>query len=118
MATKGEPFSDAILQARDRNEAFAALLAATLDKAAVAYRQATNYGTARRDLEKFMLEFRSAARLSQTFAKDGSDSLLDKATNFFIKLSSGPASKLGRMRQRLQAKRVKAKDENSGIRQR
>lgn len=106
MATEGEPFSDAILNARDRNEAFSAMAAASLDKLATAKRQSTKFSSAEKDMSQFAINFRSAVSLGRTFAKGGEEELLESMVDFFTKLSDGPASRLGRLRKRLRNRRV------------
>jgi len=106
FATKGEPFSRVILEARDRNEAFAALLAATLDKFAEISRHARNHSSAEDLVLRYAHEFRSSTRLARVFAKDGEKALLEKLQEFFISLGNGPATRLGRLRKRLAVKRM------------
>ena len=105
FATKGEPFSRVILEARDRNEAFSALLAATLDKFADISRHAKNHLSADEAVVRYAQEFRNSTRLARIFAKDGEIALLEKLQEFFISLGNGPATKLGRLRKRLAVKR-------------
>jgi DNA-binding NarL/FixJ family response regulator len=45
MATKGDPISDAVLNAKDRNEALVSILMSSLDKAATTLRQAEQFET-------------------------------------------------------------------------
>ena len=71
MSTKGEPISDAVLNARNRNEALAALVLSSLDKLAVLMRQAGQFETARRELPKRALGLRRSVDLGNTFAKGG-----------------------------------------------
>lgn len=105
MATKGDRLSEAVLQARDRNEAFAALIAANLDKLADGTRHALRFQSAARDIERLQANFKGATDLARMFAKDGEEALRDRMVDFFIDLSTGPASRLGRLRHRLRKKR-------------
>ncbi|MCB0332161.1 MAG: response regulator [Bdellovibrionales bacterium] len=111
MATKGERFSETILNSKNRNEAFAALTAATLDKAATALRQSKDFATARRDYPHFMGDLRNSVRLGSTFAKGGEEQFLEDLVDFFVALASGPASRLGRLRKRLRKQRGSAEGE-------
>ena len=52
MATKGDPISDAVLQAKDRNEALIAIVMSSLDKAATVLRQSQQFETAKREIPK------------------------------------------------------------------
>lgn len=100
-ATKGEPISDAVLHAKDRNEALVAILLTSLDKAALLHRQAEKFETAKRELPKAINTMRRSADLAKTFAKGGDIALLEAMERFCIERSKGPASRLGRLRKRL-----------------
>lgn len=106
MATKGEPLSEAVLQARDRNEALVAIMMASLDKAATIVRQAQHFETARRELPRAMAGLKRAAELAKTFAKGGEPALIESMEKFCIERGKGPATKLGRLRKRLKTTRV------------
>jgi DNA-binding NarL/FixJ family response regulator len=106
MATKGEPISEAVLQAKDRNEALVAIMMSSLDKAATILRQSQQFETAKREIPRSMSSLRRAAELARTFAKGGDDALVDAMEKFCIERSKGPATRLGRLRKRLQTTRV------------
>lgn len=115
-ATKGEPISDAVLQAKDRNEALVAIVMASLDKVATVLRQAQQFDTAKREIPRAMSGFRQASELAKTFAKGGDTGLMEALEKFAIERSKGPATKLGRLRKRLQTNRVgTTKEENSPV---
>jgi DNA-binding NarL/FixJ family response regulator len=101
MATKGEPISEAVLKARDRNEALVAIMMSSLDKFSTIYRQSQQFETAKRELPRAMAILKRSADLAHTFAKGGEDGLLEALERFCIERSKGPASKLGRLRKRL-----------------
>jgi DNA-binding NarL/FixJ family response regulator len=101
MATKGEPISEAVLKARDRNDALVAIMMSSLDKFSTIYRQSQQFETAKRELPRAMAILKRAADLAHTFAKGGEDGLLEALERFCIERSKGPASKLGRLRKRL-----------------
>ncbi|MCB0319479.1 MAG: response regulator [Bdellovibrionales bacterium] len=103
-ATKGEPISDAVKNAKDRNEALVAIMMSSLDKAANIMRQARQFETAKREVPKALRGFRGSADLAATFAKGGPDGLLEALQQFCIDRSQGPATRLGRLRQRLKKK--------------
>lgn len=100
-ATKGEPISDAVLQAKDRNEALVAILMSSLDKAALLFRQAEQFETAKRELPRALNTMRRSADLAKTFAKGGDMALIEAMERFCIERSKGPATRLGRLRKRL-----------------
>lgn len=104
-ATKGEPIAEAVLQAKDRNEALVAIMMGSLDKAATILRQASQFETAKREIPKAMATFRRSAELARTFAKDGENGLILAMEKFCIERSKGPATRLGRLRKRLKTGR-------------
>lgn len=106
MATKGDPISDAVLQAKDRNEALVAIMMGSLDKAAVIMRQASQFDTAKREIPRAMATLRRSAELAKTFAKGGENGLIEALEKFCIERSKGPATRLGRLRKRLKTVRV------------
>lgn len=105
QATKGEPLADAVLKAKDRNEALVAIMMSSLDKAATILRQANQFETAKREIPRAVARLHRAAELAKTFAKDGETGLLLAMETFCIERSKGPASKLGRLRKRLSTNR-------------
>lgn len=108
-ATKGEPFSEAILQARNRNQAFAAVLGASIDRYATLVRLSRRLVSARRDLPIVQTNTHRLARLARTFALGGEDELALAYMEFFRNLADGPAGRLGRLRDRLREERKKKK---------
>ncbi|MBN8547831.1 MAG: response regulator [Deltaproteobacteria bacterium] len=106
MATKGDPISDAVLQAKDRNEALVAIMMSSLDKAATIFRQATQFETAKREIPKALATLRRSAELARTFSKGGDAALIEAMEKFCIERSKGPATRLGRLRKRLRTTRV------------
>lgn len=114
MATKGEPMSDAVLNAKDRNEALVAIMMGSLDKAATTLRQATQFETAKRDIPKAFSSLRRSAELAKTFCKGGDEGLLTALEKFCLERSQGPATKLGRLRKRLSTVRSEDTSTASG----
>ena len=114
MATKGEPISDAVLQAKDRNEALVAIMMSSLDKLATLMRQAEQFETAKREVPRATNVFRRSADLAKTFAKGGDEALLDAMERFCIERGKGPATRLGRLRKRLRTVRDDDEDQEQG----
>lgn len=106
MASKGEPLHEAVLQAKDRNEALVAILMASLDKAATVLRQAQQFETAKREIPKAFAGLKRSSELAKMFAKGGEDGLFDAIEKFCIERSKGPATRLGRLRKRLNTTRA------------
>jgi len=111
-ATKGEPMSPAVLQAKDRNEALVAIMMTSLDKMATIMRQAVQFETARREIPRANATFRQSAELAKTFAKGGNAGLMEAMEKFCIERSKGPATRLGRLRQRLKTGRKEDDDQD------
>jgi len=111
QASKGEPIADAVLQARDRNEALVALMITSLDKTATLMRQAQQFETAKRELPKARAMMARSSELAKTFAKGGDAGLIEALERFCIERSKGPATRLGRLRKRLSSVRVDDEDE-------
>lgn len=105
MASKGEPLSEAVLQAKDRNEALVAIMMHSLDKAATVLRQARQFDTAKREIPRAVASLKRSAALAMTFAKGGHEGLLEAMEKFCIERSKGPATRLGRLRRRLKTKK-------------
>ena len=106
QATKGEPISDKVLGARDRNEALVAMMMTSVDRLATVFRQSQQFETAKRALPNAMAALARAADLAHTFAKGGEEGLIESLENFCIKQSNGPATRLGRLRKRLSTTRT------------
>ena len=113
-ATKGEPISEAVLQAKDRNEALVAIMMGSVDKAALLVRQATQFETAKRELPRALSTMRRSAELAKTFAKGGDIALFEAMEKFCIERSKGPATRLGRLRKRLKTGGPGVVDEEGG----
>lgn len=112
QATKGEPIADAVLNAKDRNEALVAIMVSSLDKAATLMRQAQTFETAKRELPRAMSMMYRSSDLAKTFAKGGDIGLLEALERFCIERSKGPATRLGRLRKRLSTVRVDDEDQD------
>lgn len=100
-ATKGEAISQAILFAKDRNEALVSLMMTALDRMTVTMKQARSFETANRELPRRILNFRRAVEIAKTFAQGGKPALVETMLEFCIDRSNGPATRLGRLRKRL-----------------
>ncbi len=110
MATKGEPIADAILFAKDRNEALAALVLTQVDKLAMTLRQSQQFETARRDLPRRVAGLKRSVEIGKLFARGGPDRLQDAMIEFCLERSNGPATRLGRLRKRLVARKQVKED--------
>lgn len=105
LSTKGEKISDAVLSARNRNEALAALVMASLDKLAILMKQARTFETARHELPNRKLALRRAVDIAQTFSKGGPLILREAIIELTIERSQGARSRLGKVRSRIGERR-------------
>lgn len=109
MATKGEPISDSILHAKNRNEALASLALSSLYRLTTVMRQAQQFETARRELPKAAMAFKRAVEIGRTFAQGGEERLLEALVEICVERGEGPATSLGRARKRRRKGRGRAR---------
>lgn len=107
MATKGEPLSEAILYAKNRNDALASLILTSLDRLTIVLRQAEKFATAAQEIPTRRLALQRAARLAHTFAEGGESALLEVMVESCIERSEGPASRLGRTRKKIEQRKLR-----------
>ena len=100
-AKKGEPIAEAVLYAKDRNEALVAMMMMALDNVAILLRQSRQFETALRDVPQAMRRFMHAVELAKTFCKGSDELLTNSIMQFCVERGSGPASRLGRLRKKL-----------------
>ncbi|MDC0358376.1 hypothetical protein OAO01_06120 [Oligoflexia bacterium] len=100
MSTKGEPLSDAILYAKSRNEALAALILDALNKLALIKKQSRKFKTAKRELPMKEATFKRVVDLGKTFAKGGPFALREAIVEFCLEQCENPAPKVGHFKQR------------------
>ncbi|GEM_PF-532112 len=100
-AAKGEPMSEIVLYAKDRNEALVAVMISALDTVATLLRQSREFDTALKELPGAMRRFMRTAELAQTFCKGTDEELINTILEFCMSRGEGPASRLGRLRKRL-----------------
>ena len=112
-ASKGEPISDSILYAKNRNEALASLVLNSLGKLTVIMRQSHTFETARRELPKRQAALRRAVEIARMFAQGGEDALLEAMVEYSLARSEEPASRLGKVRKMLSRKGDRSEEDNS-----
>jgi len=92
--------SDAVLFARNRNEALAAMILASLKKLALLKRQAKTFDTAKREIPAKLAHFKRAVEIGNTFAKGGPTELVETIVALCIERADAPAPKMSRIRRR------------------
>ena len=110
-ATKGDPISDSVLYARNRNEALASLVMNTLGKLTTVMKQARHFETARRELPKRHQALQRAMELARTFAQGGETALLEAMITLAAERDDQPATRLGKVRKLLGGTRKPKSDE-------
>lgn len=110
-ATHGPPISEAILYAKDRNEALASLVLSSLDKLALTMRQSKQFATARRELPAIYSQWRRALDMAYTFGKGGMMQMPKDFYQLLIERADGPASNLGRFRKRLNKRKEQIEEQ-------
>lgn len=110
-ADEGPPFSDAVLQAPDRNAALSSVVLNNLYRVATLLRQCREFESARRELERFRQALHEGVELARMFCERGNEEVLrDKIIEDCIARANTAASRLGRTRQRLQRERRQAQE--------
>ena len=105
-AVYGPPFSDAILEAVDRDGALAALILNSLYRLATAMRHARDFSTFLSNVEAYRRALVESVELAKTFSLGGNDVLREKIVDACIIRGQTAATRLGRTRKRLQLKRI------------
>lgn len=100
LSRKGEPIPDILLYAKNRNEVFASITAASLDKLVEGYRQCRELKV-KKPLTKLRSDLLEIVRLGKTFSRGGAQEYALAIERMFIELSKGPSTILGRLRKRL-----------------
>ena len=112
-AFEGLPFSEAVLNAADRNAALTGVVLNNLYRLSVMLRQAREFPSAARDVDRYRISFSESMEMAKMFCEHGDDLLLrDKIIEDCIARANVAATRLGRTRKRLQEKRNKSDDED------
>jgi DNA-binding NarL/FixJ family response regulator len=104
-ATQGPPLSDAVLNAPDRNAALVGVVLNNLYRTSVLMRQAREFPSAARDLEKQQIMLVESMDLARLFCEGGDEALTEKIVEGCINRANTAATRLGRTRQRLKKQR-------------
>lgn len=104
-ATEGPALSEAVLNAPDRNGAFAAVILNNLYRVSVAMRQAREFETAARDATIYMYALRESIEMGLLFCQGGEAELRDKIAEGCINRAKDAATRLGRLRKKLKRER-------------
>lgn len=104
-ATEGPPLSDAVLNAPDRNAALVGVVLNNLYRVSVLMRQAREFPSAARELERQQIMLVESMDLARLFCEGGDEALLDKIVEGCINRANTAATRLGRTRQKLKKQR-------------
>ena len=106
QATVGDEFPEELLMAKDRNEALVAITMSNLDIIANTMRQARTIDTLKKQKPQEMEKFRISSQMAKTFCEGGLEGFNSSLEKFSERRAAGPATKLGRLRKRLNTNRV------------
>ncbi len=106
-AQDGPPLSDAVLNSPDRNAALVGVILNNLYRLSVLMRQAREFATAKRELERQSYSFAESVELAKLFCEGGDDNLLEKIVEGCINRANTAATRLGRTRKKLKKEREK-----------
>lgn len=101
LATKADPFPEAVLKAKDRNEALAVLVVTALDKLASTLRQTEEFETAKKELPKLTLLLERSVEIATTFSRGEEEGYVKALVEQCIARQNSPSSRLGRLRKRM-----------------
>ena len=105
LASKGEPIPESILKAEDRNKPLVTIMVNQLDELAEAIKQENLTSSGHTIVQKLMSSFRDSANMAQTFKSGGLDKFLETLEKHCLEMSKSPATRLGRIRNRLRKRR-------------
>lgn len=98
--SKTKQVPDFILEAKDRNQAFALMVLNSLDQLSTILRQARQFETARHAIPEAMNRFRQSVEISKQFCEGGDKKLQEAIIERLETASSEPATRLGKLRKR------------------
>ncbi|MFN8390678.1 MAG: response regulator [Bdellovibrionota bacterium] len=107
-AVEGPPFSEAVFEATDRNTALVNIVLNDLDSLTVSMRHLRAFPGAINDVDHFRAALEDSMKLARTFAEGGDIALIERIIDTCISRATFGATRLGRVRRRLQRKRNRA----------
>lgn len=105
QASDGPPLSEAVLHAPDRNTALSGVVLNSLYRVSVLIRQAREFPTAARELERAKHSMKQAVEMARLFCEGGEDQLIEQLVEGCIARSNTASTRLGRTRKRLRQRR-------------
>lgn len=110
-AENGPALSEAVLNSPDRNAALVGVVLNNLYKLSVVMRQAREFDSAKRELDRQHGNFCESIELARLFCEGSDELLLEKIVEGCINRANNAATRLGRTRKKLKAKRDVDDDE-------
>ncbi len=115
-AAEGPAFSQHVLDAEDRNAALVGVVLNNFYRLTVRMRQARNFPTAAREVERYRASFLESLEMACIFCEDGDAvTLMVRIQEECASRSEQASSRLGRMRQKLAKRREKGAPETAVI---
>jgi DNA-binding NtrC family response regulator len=105
QATVGDGFPEELLMAKNRNEALVSITMSNLDRVANTLRHAKTLDALKKQVPQEMAKLRTSSQMARTFCEGGAEGFSCSLETFSEKRSTGPATKLGRLRKRLNTSR-------------
>ncbi len=105
QASEGPPLSEAVLHAPDRNTALVGVVLNNLYRVSVLMRQAREFATASRELERQRQSFHRSVEMAKMFCEGSDDDLLSQLVEACIARANLSSTRLGRTRKKLKQKR-------------
>jgi len=97
-ATILPPIPRSVLEAKDRSAAFAAMILGDFDRFYRAYRQSTKFVSAKNELPKLRARLQNSFEMAKSYC---GENFTEAFISAIIELAEGPATRLGRLRQKL-----------------
>lgn len=105
-AFEGPPFSQAVLQAPDRNAALSGVVLNNLYRVSVLLRQSREFESAKKEVERYKYSLSESVELARLFCEGGDDNVLrEKICDDCLTRAEMASSRLGRTRIRLRKER-------------
>ena len=113
-AKEGPPLSDAVLNSPNRNAALTGVILNSLYRQSVLMRQAREFATAKRELEREAMKLMQAVDMALMFCEGNEEDLIHEIMEACITRANTAASRLGRTRKKLATLRSHEDGEEEG----
>lgn len=105
QASDGPPLGETVLNTPDRNTALTGVVLNSLYRVSALIRQAREFPSAARELERAKQSLRTAVEMARLFSEGGDERLVEQFVEGCIARSNTASTRLGRTRKRLRQRR-------------